>query len=956
VIRGGRAAGLAFAVAAWGCRPPAPVTPPASPPPATPAPLSRAVRARLAKMPLEARVAQMVAVRASGLYQHPDSAESRQLQREVRDLKVGSLVVFESEVGSLRRMVDRLQALAEVPLLVSADMERGLSFRVRRGVVPLPYAMAIGATRSEEAARFSGEVTAREARALGLHWALAPVADVNNNPANPVINIRSYGEDPELVARLAAAFIRGAREGGLLTTVKHFPGHGDTAVDSHLQMPTLTVDRRRLDSVELLPFRQAVEAGVDAVMLGHIAVPALDPSGSPATLSAPVATQLLRRQLGFHGLVVTDALEMAGVRKETWTGEAAVKAVQAGADVILLPPEADVAVQSIVRAVREGILSEARIDESAGRILAAKESLGLLRPPGAREGVDRAVGRPADVEQALEIARRSITVVRNEGGVLPLRAEEPLKILHLVLSSDPRTDANVIQGFPEDELTRRRIPFESVYVPPDVSDEKAADVLARAASSTHVVASVFARVAAFRGTADMPEGQAALLRRLRAGPTPLVIVSFGSPYILRQVPDAAVFVCAYGWPETSQRAAVAAILGEHAVEGKLPVTLPGFHPYGYGINIPRREMTLRTARPEEAGFRAGGLAALDGVIDRALAARAFPGGVVAVGKDGALVHLRPFGHLTYDAGSPSVQADTIYDLASLTKVVVTTTMAMILVDEGRLDITRPVSAFLPAFHGGNKDKVTVEHLLTHSSGVDWWAPLYKELSGQAAYVKRIVSMDLKYEPGEKALYSDLGLILLGEILERVAGQSLDAFARERIFAPLGFKDTQYRPGKALLPRIAPTEVVAERGGLVHGVVHDENAMALGGVAPHAGLFGTAPELARFAQMMLNGGVYDHHRIVSRATVERFTGQIRVPGSSRAYGWEKPTGDNSAGSFLSPSAFGHTGFTGTSIWIDPARKLFVILLTNRVHPTRENNQIRQVRKDVADAAVQALEKP
>jgi CubicO group peptidase (beta-lactamase class C family) len=240
--------------------------------------------------------------------------------------------------------------------------------------------------------------------------------------------------------------------------------------------------------------------------------------------------------------------------------------------------------------------------------------------------------------------------------------------------------------------------------------------------------------------------------------------------------------------------------------------------------------------------------------------------------------------------------------------------------------------------------------------VDWWAPLYKELSGQAAYVKRIVSMDLKYEPGEKALYSDLGLILLGEILERVAGQSLDAFARERIFAPLGFKDTQYRPGKALLPRIAPTEVVAERGGLVHGVVHDENAMALGGVAPHAGLFGTAPELARFAQMMLNGGVYDHHRIVSRATIERFTGQIRVPGSSRAYGWEKPTGDNSAGSFLSPSAFGHTGFTGTSIWIDPARKLFVILLTNRVHPTRENNQIRQVRKDVADAAVQALEKP
>jgi CubicO group peptidase (beta-lactamase class C family) len=353
-------------------------------------------------------------------------------------------------------------------------------------------------------------------------------------------------------------------------------------------------------------------------------------------------------------------------------------------------------------------------------------------------------------------------------------------------------------------------------------------------------------------------------------------------------------------------------------------------------------MTLAVVRPEEKGFRPGGLAALDAAIDGALAAKAFPGGVVAVGRDGALVELRPFGRLTYEPASPAVRVDTLYDLASLTKVIVTTTAAMILVDEGRLDLARPVSAFIPAFRGGDKDKVTVAHLLTHSSGVDWWAPLYKEIAGQEAYVRRIAAMDLKHAPGEKALYSDLGLILLGEVLQRVAGEPLDAFARKRIFEPLGMKDTLYRPGRELLPRIAPAEIVAERGGLVHGVVHDENAMALGGVAPHAGLFGTAPDLARFAQMMLNG--------------EDFTATIRVPGSSRAYGWEKPTGDNSAGARLSPSAFGHTGFTGTSLWIDPARKLFVILLTNRVHPTRENNQIRQVRKDVADAVVAALAEP
>lgn len=953
----GRSAFLALAVTASACRAPTPVAQLASPPPRMHAPVSSAVRDTLARLPLEARVAQMIAVRASGLRQRPESEEFRRLRREVRDLKVGALVVFESEVGALPRVLERLQALAGVPLLVSADMERGLSFRVRRGVVPLPYAMAIGATRSDEAARFSGEVTAREARALGLHWALAPVADVNNNPANPVINIRSYGEDPALVGRLAAAFIRGARQGGLLTTVKHFPGHGDTALDSHLRMPTVTADRRRLDSVELLPFRKAVEAGVDAVMLGHIAVPSLDPSGSPATLSAPVATELLRRELGFRGLVVTDALEMAGARRGGWTGEASVQAVRAGADVILLPPRADVAIKALTRAVRKGVLTEARIDESVGRILAAKESLGLLQPKAARAATgDRSVGRPSDVERALDIARRSITVVRNEGGVLPLRAEEPLRLLHVVLSSDPRTDAHVIQGFPEDELKRRRIPFQTVYVGPEAAEAKTAEVLSRAAGASHVLASVFARVAAFRGTADMPEGHAALLRRLQASGRPVVILSFGSPYLLRQVPEAAVYVCAYGWPETSQRAALAAVLGEHAVEGKLPVTLPDLHPYGYGLTIPRREMTLRVARPEEAGFRPDGMAGLDGVIDRALASKAFPGGVVAVGRDGALVHLRPFGHLSYDAGAPAVKADTIYDLASLTKVIVTATTAMILVDEGKLDITRPVSAFIPEFRGGAKDKVTVEHLLTHSSGIDWWAPLYEEIAGQPEYVKRIVAMDLKSEPGAKALYSDLGLILLGEVLQRLTGESLEAFAKKHILEPLGMKDTRYRPGQELLPRIAPAEVVAERGGLVHGVVHDENAMALGGVAPHAGLFGTAPDLARFAQMMLNGGVLEHKRIVSRATIERFTAERRVPGSSRAYGWEKPTAENSAGARLSPLAFGHTGFTGTSMWIDPAQKLFVILLTNRVHPTRENNQIRQVRKDVHNAVVEGLARP
>jgi CubicO group peptidase (beta-lactamase class C family) len=343
--------------------------------------------------------------------------------------------------------------------------------------------------------------------------------------------------------------------------------------------------------------------------------------------------------------------------------------------------------------------------------------------------------------------------------------------------------------------------------------------------------------------------------------------------------------------------------------------------------------------------------------------------VVAVGHRGKLVHLAAHGRLSYAPNSPPTATDTIYDIASLTKVVVTTTLAMMLVDEGKLELDARVAAFFPAFTGGSKDAVTLRQLLTHSGGLLWWAPLYKELEGQAAYLERIVAMDLAYEPGTKAVYSDLGLILLGAVVERLAGAPLAELAHGRVLLPLGMKDTLYRPPKALVPRIAPTENDPWRGRVLRGEVHDENAAALGGIAPHAGLFATAPDLAHFASMLLDEGRGPGSRLVSRATVELFTGRAGVPLASRALGWDTPaseTGERSstpgapgytaAGSLLSPRSFGHTGFTGTSMWMDPQRELYVILLTNRVHPTRENNLIRGVRAQVADAAVRALEKP
>jgi CubicO group peptidase (beta-lactamase class C family) len=382
-----------------------------------------------------------------------------------------------------------------------------------------------------------------------------------------------------------------------------------------------------------------------------------------------------------------------------------------------------------------------------------------------------------------------------------------------------------------------------------------------------------------------------------------------------------------------------------------------------------RTVSADAPAAEPRGFRRGGLEAVDAVVEAGVSARAFPGAVLAVGHAGALAHLRAFGRLSYDEGAAGAATDTLYDLASLTKVVVTTTLAMILVDEGRLDLDACVHGWFPAFTGPAKDRVTVRQLLTHSGGLLWWAPLYKELRGREAYLGRVAGMDLAYEPGTKSVYSDLGVILLGDILERVGGLGFEELARLRVLEPLGMTEARYRPPAALVPRIAPTEYDPWRGRLVRGEVHDENAFALGGVAPHAGLFGTASDLAHLAQMLLDGGSFGGRRIVSRSVVELFTERAGVPGSSRALGWDTPTdeaversstpgepGYSSAGSLFSARSFGHTGFAGTSMWMDPERDLYVILLTNRVHPTRENNKIGAVRAQVADAVVRAMGEP
>lgn len=401
----------------------------------------------------------------------------------------------------------------------------------------------------------------------------------------------------------------------------------------------------------------------------------------------------------------------------------------------------------------------------------------------------------------------------------------------------------------------------------------------------------------------------------------------------------------------------------------LAIVGPGCGLYAEAAMRPPPPGSLSSVAADAEGFRAAGLDEVDRLVEAAVADRAFPGAVLAIGHRGTPVRLRAFGRLTYEAGAVPVDTGTLYDLASLTKVIVTTTVAMTLVDEGRLDLDAPVRSVVPEFSGGAKDDVQVRQLLTHSGGLLWWAPLYEQLRGPRAYLGRIVSLDMSYPPGTKSVYSDLGVILLGEVLERTTGASLEELARVRVLEPLVMTSTMFRPPVSLRERIAPTERDPWRGRVLQGEVHDENAFALGGVAPHAGLFATAGDLARFAQMLLGGGILEGRRVVSAATIELFTRRAGVPGSTRALGWDTPTdesgrrssvpgepGYSSAGSLFSARSFGHTGFTGTSMWMDPDRGLFVILLTNRVYPTRKNDRIRAVRSRLADAVVQALARP
>ncbi len=853
---------------------------------------------------------------------------------------VGGIIISRGSGSDARALIDSMQRWSNVPLLVSADFETGPGMRLER-TVRFPSMMAMAATRNADLVYRAGRAVASASRDLGVGQNFAPVVDVNSNPENPIINTRSFGERPELVADMAEAYMRGMQDGGLIATAKHFPGHGDSHTDSHTGLPLIEADRARLDSIELQPFRRLVDAGVFAVMSAHLAVPALTGDSSrPATLSSTVMDSLLRGKMGFRGLVVTDAMNMKALTR-TGVANLPASALAAGADILLIPGDIGETIDSVQAAVARGELDSARVIRSVHRVLDAKRwSIDHGLP------VDSTATRLNRQERhrrlAELIAERALTLVRNARSVLPLADSSRIALVSLVRKGEPEEAREFV--------TRMQARFPNLRT--FMLDARArADTRAWIRDSLDGVdAVVFAvHISAVNGsgTIGLSDAQRAFVDRVEETKIPRVLLSLGTPYVLAAMPTAEAMLCCYGDESASLHAAVRGLAGEISPQGKLPVTIPGIAVFGSGLSY---QPTADTSIPG-AGIS---FEKADSLINDQIARKSTPGAQLAVFRADTLLYLRSYGSLSYDSASPRVNDRTMYDLASLTKVVATTTAAMQLVDQGRLHLDSTVASYIPEFGVRGKEHVTIRNLLLHNSGLEAFRLFHQTAADGQEVLDSIYAMGLIYPTGSKTVYSDLGMITLAKVIERITGFGLDAYMNTQFFALLGMTHTMFTPPDSLAGQCAPTEMDhVWRKRLVQGSVHDETAAMLGGVAGHAGLFSTAADLTRFVQMLMRGGISDGHRYLHAATIRSFTTRQSVHGS-RALGWDtRSATGSSAGEYFSMKSYGHTGFTGTSIWVDPVSDVAVIFLTNRVHPTRENKTLPRFRGTLHDAVREAL---
>ena len=909
---------------------------------------------KLKEMSLDEKLGQLFMVAA---YSNKNEAHEEEIRKLVKDYHIGGLIFMQGGPVRQARLTNSYQQMAKVPLMIAMDAEWGLSMRLD-STFKFPWPLTLGAMKDTTMAYHMGREIAKHCKRLGVHVNFGPVVDINTNANNPIINARSFGENPEKVTAMAKAYMHGMQDAGVLACAKHFPGHGDTDADSHKTLPIVghTIDRLR--AVELYPYKVLMESGLGSIMAAHLNVPAMDNSGVPSSLSKPILTSYLRDTLKFDGLVFTDALNMQGVAAKYAPGIVDVKALLAGNDVLLFSQNVPLAIEKLKEALKNKELTEEVLDEHVLRILRAKYFLGLyekryVEPTHLVEDL-----HPESSEIVTRhIFKEAITVVTNREKLIPVEKLEGKKI------------AVVTMGTEEGKEFGRTLNFYAKVDQYNFNGSNAEALYNKLSNYDLVIAGIYTSNTNPWKSYKISTADKAFIKRLSLQ-NKIIINLFGNPYGLKDFPEAeradALMVSYQNHPDAESLSAQI-IFGALGAVGRLPVTSSNLFGAGFGLNTPSLNR-MGYGLPGEVGLDRNELLKIDLLVEEAIRKRATPGAQVLVAKEGQVVYMKNFGYHTYSK-KEKVEDHDIYDLASITKISASLPLIMKLVEEGKIDIDKTIGDYLPKAKGTNKENIVIREMLAHQARLQPWIPfylstlkdggqlpeyyshtrtfnypnvvardLYSVRSVEDTIIKAI--LDSKLLPAKEYKYSDLGYYLMMEIIEEVEGRPINELADEYFYQPLGAYTMTFRPEEKFPDNvIIPTEDdKAFRKQELLGYVHDQGAAMLGGVAGHAGLFSNANDLAKLMQMYMQYGTYGGIEYFDSVTVKEFARcQYCDDDNRRGIGFDKPQlgGPGPTCGCVSPLSFGHSGFTGTLAWADPTEKIVYVFLSNRVHPDAEN---------------------
>jgi len=895
----------------------------------------------------------------------------RQVEELVAKHGIGGVIFFEGTRDRQVEFTGRIKKLSKIPLIIAQDAEWGTGMRIRE-IEDFPYQMTLGALQDDSLIYRMGAAVAWQCRDLGVNVNLAPVADVNNNPLNPVINYRSFGEDPAKVSAKAVMYMKGLQDNGVMACAKHFPGHGDTDVDSHTGLPVIRGDRRRFDSVELVPFRRLIDEGIGSVMTAHINVPGLDNTPRlPATFSRKVITGLLREEAGFGGLILTDAMNMAGATLTYPSGIADAEALKAGNDIIEYSTDPLRAIDEIARRVERGELAVEEITSRCRKLLAAKLWLESRDNTAGGEATPHSF-IPASAHPALirDLYAGAMTLIENNENLLPLGRLDRIRIATVSVNRLAMTEFQ--------RMTDRYTNADHYFIDP--GNEQGAQFVLSKLKDYDVV------IAGFCALEQKPAGAYGVTPQLNSVFRQIAelhrsaVIWFGNPYGIdrldKTVKPTALLV-AYQDNNYTHQTAVQVLFGALGASGRLPVTINAGYPEGYGIKTPGG-IRLQFGFPENAGLSSERLISkVDSIVQQGLDTLAYPGCHVLIARKGIVVLNKCYGFHLYDS-TEAVSEHDLWDLASVTKVSAGTPSLMLLNDRGFFDPDVTLGHYLPWFRFSDKGDMVLRDMLAHQSGLRSWIPFWRYTMEDDSTFRRGVFSDvgnrkfalpvtdslymnrhylkemfreIRDSPKgpQKYVYSDLTFILAAEIIESLTDTTIDRFAPANLYRPIGAFNITYNPlEKYPKERIVPTEYDSLfRRQLLRGTVHDEGTAMLGGVSGHAGLFATGNDLLKLVEMYRRGGEYGGVRVLSREVLSEYT-RVQFPENEnrRALGFDKPLLGNDTippeeaypCPSASPSSFGHSGFTGTFIWVDPEAEISYVFLSNRVYPTRNNSML------------------